>query len=161
MSHFEVLPDTHPEGFVKRFERSRTAELAVALHMLLHGNTVRMPKRRVREHYKDRKQFIDDGDLYVGNHRCEVKQNRINFAVNEFPYPSVAICRTDAFDNADPVPSYYFIVNESCTVAMAIDVAQTRDKWFIKHITDKARNHTYPCYAVALSNVEWFQLETE
>jgi hypothetical protein len=88
---------------------------------------------RIRPDPEVRAQYADDGDLTVvvngESERCEVKHRRLDFTSHkEFPFFTVLVDVAHSWDNADPKPLAYFILNRSCTHAFVIH-AETQHQW--------------------------------
>jgi hypothetical protein len=151
----------NPSDFESRFRASRNAEMTVALYLLNRGHEVRLPKRKLRPHFTERKKFRDTGDIYASGKRIEVKHSKHDFQFQEWPFSDAVICAKKSFDESDPKPDFYYLVNASMTVAALIDVATTRPDWFVNRIPDRARGYDYEVYAVKPEYLAWRVLNWE
>lgn len=152
---------TSTSDFEQRFRASRPAEIVVATHLLNQGHTVTLPQRRLRANFADRKEYADKGDIYASGKRIEVKHLKRDFAYREWPFASVTICSKASFDASDPRPDYFYLVNQSMTVAALVDVRNTRPIWTVRKQTDPARGYDYDVYALDPDFLGWRYIDFE
>ena len=152
---------TSTSDFETRFRASRPAEIVVATHLLNQGHTVTLPKRRLAKDFADRAEFADKGDVYASGKRIEVKHLRHDFEFEAWPFPQVTICAKASFDAAHPRPDYYYLVNQSMTVAALVDVRVTFPDWFVKRQADPARGYDYDAYAITPEYLGWRYIDFE
>ena len=141
------------DSFLARFHRARSAEVAVALHCLAKGNTVKLPKRSLKG--------SDAGDMFVNGQRVEVKHLQHDFELGLWPWHSVTICSKSWFDDTEQKPSWFWIVNKAITTAVLVDVKTTQGDWFVRSQVDPERQIIYDVYAVDPDFVGWRLLEWE
>ena len=152
---------TSTSDFEQRFRASRPAEIVVATFLLTQGQTVTLPKRRLAKDFADRKEYADKGDIYASGKRIEVKHLKRDFQYREWPFDSVTICAKASFDAADPKPDYYFLLNQSMTIAALVDVRNTRPIWTVRKQTDPARGYEYDVYALDPDFLGWRYIDFE
>ena len=148
-------------SFEDRFRASRPAEIVVATYLLNLGHTVTLPQRRLRANFADRKEYADKGDIYAGDKRIEVKHLKHNFDYQAWPFETATICEKASFDAAHPRPDWYFLVNQSMTVAALVDVQTTFTDWMVRKQSDPARGYDYDVYAVTPEYLGWRYLDFE
>jgi hypothetical protein len=124
------LDDTDPT-FVADLLGSRPSVRAVA-HWICDafGNPVVIQPTIVRPSASERFEYADNGDLWI-QQRIEVKHRpTIDFkSREEFPYPTVIVDVTHAYDRARPKPYVYVICNQSLTGALVVMCRDTFDEW--------------------------------
>lgn len=112
--------DRDPTFVADLKESDRVVDLLRA-DLEAQGFPVRKPELRIRSESDARsgriRQWADDGDLFVGDHRIEVKQRvRMEFGEDgkDYPYPTVFVDVCHAFDRADPKPFAYVFFDAKC-----------------------------------------------
>jgi hypothetical protein len=119
-------------GFVKDLKESETTVWIVARFFQQRGENVTVRGRRIRDDAKDRHEFADRGDLEIQGRRVEVKRRGIPFTgPSDFPFPSIIVDVAHTWDNADPKPALYMIVNQAGTVAARVN-GSTHPTWTTK-----------------------------
>lgn len=101
--------------------------------------------------------YADNGDLAILQ-RVEVKHRRsVHFTSKEdFPYPTVIVDVCHSFDNANPKPFVYIILNAAMDGALIVDPSRTRHRWTKseKHDRFKGRERSFYECPVELT---WFE----
>ena len=133
----------------------------MATYLLNLGHTVTLPKRRMAKDFADRKDYADKGDVYASGKRIEVKHIKHDFQYEAWPFETAAICAKKSFDAADPRPDYYYLVNQSMTVAALVDVKTTFPDWFVQRQADPVRGYDYDVYAVTPEYLGWRYIDFE
>lgn len=130
----------------------------VAAHLLSKGHTVQVPPTHVAKHQHQRKDMVDDGDLFILK-RMEVKAKSVQFTCREdYPYRSLIICNKYSFDHHKGMPpAFYFIVAADGEHVAVIDVTKTKDKWWAEKRKDKRYEDVEEVfYFIDKKNV-WFE----
>jgi len=139
-----LVQDRDREGFNDRLFGSKPAVMVVAeyLRMKFPDCEIITPELVASPDYEHRMEYLDNGDIFVKcsdeTRRYEVKGSS-HWFINVETLPknwegSVIVCRQYTFDDADPKPVAYFIVNNKKSMAILIDVAATRAHWVKKDI---------------------------
>lgn len=133
-------------AFRSRRDRSVPAVERVARWCEAQGADVFIPDPPPILHGEHRH---DDGDLYVNGRRVEVKhRNGLRFDRRHFPYPTCYICSVRQWEQAQPRPLRFMIVNESMSGMLIFNVATTRRYWTTRAIfnrTEQRDNLLYEC----------------
>jgi hypothetical protein len=177
-----LAPDKQKEqkeydGFVGRLKRSPIAVGIIAeyLKMRMPECEVTIPELRITPDRAHRKEYFDDGDIYVKcgdkSSRYEVKGEKYEF-YGEATLPQswkqspnsptefrVVVCNKNAFDRADPVPVAFYLCNESNTRAIVIDVAKTREFWYEAVIQPDNYDRPEESYCVDARHVKFANIE--
>jgi NMD protein affecting ribosome stability and mRNA decay len=142
------------EDFERRWRESHSTVEMVALMLLRNNLMVQILPQELRPTYEQRMEYSDKGDLVINDggmlHVCEVKGIGYDFKDGKHPFKQAFICNRWSFDQADPKPSYYFIVEKNRSTCAVFDVERYGDKMEIVTVTDKKRpvDETYEAYAV-------------
>jgi hypothetical protein len=126
------------------------------------GNTVTLSPVKAASHHKDWKGVTDDGDLYIGHRRIEVKQISATFSsALDFPFrPDFIVCAVHSWERAHPKPHRYFIVSgdgKHMGVVRGID----QPHWTIKRRQDhRYQGVAQDCYLCPLDLVEFVPMRT-
>ena len=147
------------ESFIRRFNKSRESEMAVALWLLERGNEVRMPKKTLRSDWSERFKHADEGDLIVNGKRCEVKGHRQIYEFGVWPFSYVLLSSKFSYDRMQTKPEFYFHVSGDHSCVAVVDVKQTLDTWKVVSQKDYERNETYDAYSVDPSVLTWYRLK--
>ena len=136
-------PDLLHELFTERLKKSQEAVLHMAAWHERRGFSVYVPPLRIAPSRDQWREFSDSGDFYVdgygGKRRMEAKRLTKNFTCHaDWPYKLVFIvCSKHSFDNADPKPRNYFILNPSMTHCGVVAVNSTVDDWTWRPVYDR------------------------
>jgi hypothetical protein len=142
------------EDFARRWHLSHAAVTKVAMMLLRQGLFVQVLPQTLRPDYESRMQYVDGGDLKIivdGKELiCEVKGLSREFVDKKHPFETAFLCNRWSFDNANPKPAYYFIVNKSCDECLVFDVKRNVEKIKLTTVTDRKRPtpETYEAYVV-------------
>lgn len=86
-------------------------------------------------------------DLIANDKVLEIKGRRLRFdGVESYPYDTLFIESQSGFNAKIRTPDYYVNVSNPTGAIIALDVASTRDTWFVESVTDRQRGITYPMY---------------
>ena len=106
--------------------------------------TIPTPPPIIPGHYSH-----DDGDIYVNGQRIEVKHRDVSFSRDRFPYPTSYICAVHQWEQAQPRPRRFCIVNHAMTGMLVFGVGSTRAHWTTrKHVYNRVEqrfNDLYEC----------------
>lgn len=111
------------DTFLGHLRESHKTVWLVARWLWAMGCNVYISKVREAKRHAEWKQFADDGDLYVfsdsgSRRRIEVKGSGADFTgPHDYPYHDMLVCAKHSYDNADPKPYAYVIVNKARTHA--------------------------------------------
>lgn len=125
------LAEMNRVKFSERLDSSKLSVLAVGAFLYRTKSLdvlIRQPK--VTPSFKDRMQYVDDGDILLGGkYRVEVKQSSRDFSsLEDFPFPLVTVCEVQAWERAPFKPVAIFIVNTHATGAILIK-GTTKIQW--------------------------------
>jgi len=139
-------------GFPEDLENSQPAVACMAVWLIdACGYPTTIHPQRLRPHVEQRHEYADKGDLtFIKNgepHRGEVKERpTIDFhSIEDFPWPTVIVDKRHRWDQADPKPYAYFIVNASLTGCFII-LGSTFPHWIRNELFYNGRwNNVYEC----------------
>ena len=149
--------------FLKHLDDSSEAVFTVAKHLYLKGLDVRINALKKAEKHSDWKKYKDDGDLFVFNdeksYRIEVKGLSCDFTnKNDWCFKDFIVCAKHSFDNANPKPYAYFILNKKRTHC-AIVKETTSSTWnIVKRKDNRYKDITQEFYICDLNKIEWICL---
>jgi hypothetical protein len=107
--------------FVRDLMASNPHVEKVAAWLRSKGHEAVVRPIQVRDKVENMSKFADDGDIYIGDRRVEVKRRGLRFTcADDFPYPTVIVDVAHAWDRADPKPEAYILTNEAATHCMII-----------------------------------------
>jgi len=115
------------EAFRQRRNHSILAVEAVARWCERRGADVYLPDEpAIVEGGRDH----DNGDLYVNGSRVEVKWRTLHFTgLDDFPFRHCYLCAVHQWEQADPPPSRFVIVDRDLTGMLVFKVTHTRPLW--------------------------------
>lgn len=149
--------------FLKHLDDSTKAVFLVAKHLYLKGFDVRINALKKAKKHSDWKKYKDDGDLFIfhnkKSYRIEVKGLSCDFTnKNDWCFKDFIVCAKHSFDNANPKPYAYFILNKKRTHC-AIVKETTSDNWNIVSRKDnRYENVVQYFYTCDLNKIEWIEL---
>jgi hypothetical protein len=149
--------------FLTRLRASVAPVCAVAAWLVRNGHTVRIPGLRVRPDASQWRSFADAGDLFVlkdqaPDLRIEVKSTTRHFTnAEDWPFPDMLVCGARHYDDADPKPHRFFIVNPDRTHAAIVrgDQLDSREP---RLQGDPALGRSYLAYAVDPGDARFIEL---
>lgn len=148
------------QDILANVERSKGGVRMVADWLNTKGYTVSVPPMNVTQSaYKDRMKFVDSGDLFI-HQRIEVKVRDLDFTTHlDYPFKDgIYVCAQHSFDNAEPKPYAYILLNRAMTHA-AIVMSTTRSKWQVREVRDsRYRDFVQPTFVCPLSEVHFVKL---
>lgn len=115
--------------FLKKRTESDKAVCAVAYMLRMKGCTVQLPAVPPLDGDE-----VDDGDMTIimpsGDvYGAEVKGMKIEFpSKKDFPHPKIIVDACYHWDELDPKPDFYFICNQSLSLALIISTS-TFSQW--------------------------------
>jgi len=147
-----------PNKFVERFNASHDAvEHTVKWLKSLGVKNIRVPKSKLAPSHSQWKKYTDDGDLFVGSKRLEVKGMMAKqywfTAWHEFPYTNWTVCAKHSYDRANPKPYAYLMWNNKRT-HVAIIKTDTYKWWKTIEIKDPNYPTAQELYVVSPTLVE-------
>ena len=131
--------------FVKLMKQSNVAVHIVANWFIKKGFEVKIPKLRISPSWEERLKYSDDGDFYFFKNedefRSEVKYwPDIDFKeINDVPYDNIIVNAINSWDNANPKPSFHFILNKSKTHVLIIN-SDSKKYWYKDRVYDRRKN---------------------
>jgi|TARA_R110000744_G_C18997452_1_gene521367 hypothetical protein len=146
--------------FLKHLDNSSEAVFIVAKYLYLKGLDVRINALKKAKKHSDWKKYKDDGDLFIFNknksYRIEVKGLSCDFTnKNDWSFKDFIVCAKHSFDNSNPKPYAYFILNKKRTHC-AIVKEKTSGIWNIVQRKDnRYQNIVQEFYTCDLSKIEW------
>ena len=136
------------QEFLNALIESQSHVAAVASWMARQNFNVMISPAICRPDFKDRFEFIDQGDIIVSS-RIEVKKRSIDFTCrDDYPFPTVIVDEKFKVDRIPPPQlNGYVILNNRGTHACLISV-KTRKHWrpiIRRDSKDKQRRTFYEC----------------
>ena len=124
------------ERFVKHLDASSEAVFKCAEYLYLRGVQVAICPMTKSKGYDDRLDHQDNGDLYI-QQRIEVKHSSRDFTcIADWPFTDFIVCARHSYDNANPKPYAYMILNAEKT-HVAVVYGRLKAQWWVKTLTDK------------------------
>jgi len=123
------------ELFVKNLKESIPAVERAAEWLRRKGFWVMVPPTRIRPDVSQRREYSDNGDLYIieaeGEKRIEVKgrPDILFHSKGAFPFSTVIVNERHKHDNAVPTPFAYFIFSSDLKGCLLVYTGQTRRYW--------------------------------
>ena len=132
--------DLNHLAFQQHLRQSGDTVWFIAKWLWFQGNTVTINRMRIAPEHQQWKQYADHGDIEIIKNgfrqRIEVKGLQVNFtSKRDWPFPDFIVCAKHSFDNAKPIPSFYFIVSND-RQAMAIVDTKSYDRWTVSERFD-------------------------
>jgi len=128
--------------FVKDLKESHQHVQKVAGWLQEHGLDAQVQELKIRGEVQEMRKFADNGDIYIGEHRIEVKQRRVKFTgPDDFPYPTVFVDVAHTWKRAlreGCVPFAYIITNKDSTSALVV-FGDTHEEWQLIEKWDRAK----------------------
>ena len=156
------MRETHKK-FLSHLDDSTEAVFIVALHLYNKGLDVRINAMQKAKSHKEWKSCKDDGDLYVyknnKSYRIEVKGSGSDFeCAKDWKYNSFIVCAKHSYDQAEPKPYAYMILNKERT-HVAIVKTSTKNKWYSEYKMDRRYdNYGQEFYFCSTVIIEWRKL---
>lgn len=130
--------------FVNHLEQSKYGVWLVADWLnSRHKFDVTITANTVSNGYEDRMDHVDRGDLYISKPtteqmRVEVKSLSAEFTCkDDWPFgEKLIVCAKHSYDNSDPKPYMYVLLNKAKTHAIIIK-GVNHDKWTVRTYPDK------------------------
>lgn len=152
--------------FVKHLNESKYGVWLVADWLNdKHKFDVTITSNTVSKGYEDRMDHVDRGDLYISKPsiepmRVEVKSLSAEFTCKEeWPFGGeMIVCAKHSYDNAEPKPYMYVLLNNQKTHAIIIK-GEDHDKWRVKVYPDKRyENMVQSFYITSVEDVKFIEL---
>jgi hypothetical protein len=138
-----ISNETDHKRFLNFLEKSQEGVWIIAQWLNNFGHVVTVNPIKRSKHYKDWKENVDDGDMYISKNgeplkRVEVKNLGASFTCAEdWPYKEqFMVCAQYSYDYANPKPFIYIYLNKERT-HVAIIKTETKKHWVVKSYTDK------------------------
>ena len=132
----DEIKERDHQRFLKHLDASSEAVFTCAQYLYLRGIQVAICPMVKSPSYAERTKGIDNGDLYI-QQRIEVKHSSRDFTCTaDWPFTDFIVCARHSYDNANPKPYAYMILNADKT-HVAVVYARLKAQWWIKEITDK------------------------
>ena len=118
------------QRFLNHLDESHMGVFCAARWLSNRGYAVSIQPTTTAEHYSDRMDHVDSGDLYISM-RVEVKTLSVNFTCKEdWPFgEKFIVCAKHSFDNARPKP-YGYIIQSADLKHAAVVSASTFKQWY-------------------------------
>ena len=161
-----LAPLDNHQRFLLHLDRSQDALFVVARHLYRQGNSLKMDGVRKRPKSADPKDFADNGDIYIQPEnefdwqRIEVKGLSVDFTnANDWPYKSkFLVCAKHSYDDAEPKPNRYYILNKAKTHAAIVD-GKTSILWTVESRADSRYiNLKQDFYLCPMEIIKWQKL---
>lgn len=140
-----LVEDLRDDIFTQRFKKSiATVNMTAEWLRSVGYKNVKVMKPQIAPSYSQWRQYVDNGDIYVGEHRVEVKGLGPKYRFtksSEYPWDNVIVCAKHSFDMAKPKPVVYLLWNYERTHVGCIPTTTSR-QWQVKSIKDPK----YPRY---------------
>lgn len=157
--------NSNHDKFLKHLEGSSESVFIVAKYLHSKGLDVRINALKKAEKHSDWNEYKDEGDLFIFNneksYRIEVKGLTCDFTnKNDWCFKDFIVCAKHSFDNANPKPYAYFILNKKRTHC-AVVKETTSDNWNIVSRKDRRyENVVQEFYTCDLNKIEWIDLSS-
>lgn len=151
---------TFDPNFAQDLRESRAAVVRTANDLIAAGwSDVRVPPEVLRPRIEDMAAYADDGDLFCGSLRIEVKRRNLRFTCPEdFPYDDMIVDVAHTWDRArreGRPPFAYVVFNKDMTARVAI-LAMTHKAWTRKTTMDRLKNRSRTfLYAPTSCLISW------
>ena len=118
------------QRFLNHLDESHMGVFCAARWLSSRGYAVSIQPTTTAEHYSDRMDHVDSGDLYISM-RVEVKTLSVNFTCKEdWPFgEKFIVCAKHSFDNARPKP-YGYIIQSADLKHAAVVSASSFKQWY-------------------------------
>lgn len=130
------------QDFIDSLRESQGAVDATQQLLLSQGETIVRPAMNIRPSFKDRKNYSDDGDLFI-QRRIEIKKRSFSFSgADDFPYDSVFV---DSADRVDSSRVWRYYIWSDDLKSFLIVPSNTKEKWKRRTVYNKrhGENRTY------------------
>ena len=123
--------DNHSK-FLSHLEDSKLGVIRVASWLNDLGYSVSIPPVQKAESHAEWKKYADGGDLFLSQ-RVEVKRLSCDFSSSEdWPFKNdFIVCAKHSFDNSNPKPYAYVILNNEMTYAAIVNSSSSK-RWEVK-----------------------------
>ena len=142
--------------FTQRFKKSiETVKMTAAWLKSRGYKDVKVVESRIAPSYSQWRKYVDNGDIYVGKHRVEVKGlgHKYKFTKSsEYPWDNVIVCAKHSFDMATPKPVVYLLWNNARTHVGCIPTSTYND-WKVKTIKDPNYPRNQDFYVTGKENM--------
>lgn len=153
------MNDNHTR-FLKHLENSTEAVFVVAKYLHSKGLDVRINAIKKAQKHSDWKKYVDDGDLFIYHQdkafRIEVKGLSYEFtSQNDWPFNHMIVCAKHSFDNANPKPYAYFILNKKRSHCAIIKTNKSENWNVVSRQDHRYDNVVQDFYTSSLNEIKW------
>lgn len=133
------------QNFENRLAKGNKTEREVAALLESHG--IYCEKPEMPEGLKTSEYTKRQIDLLANGKVLEIKGRSIDFTcVEDFRYDDVIVEGVNGFNTKERRPDFYVMASQKTGHIIALDVADTFDKWTVRSTTDRFRQITYPTF---------------
>ena len=151
-----LVSNERSDIFTKRFKESIKTVRMTATWLTSRGyKNVKVMESRIAPSYSQWREYVDNGDIYVGKHRVEVKGLGPKYKFtksSEYPWKNVIVCAKHSFDMANPKPVVYLLWNNDRTHVGCIPTSTYGD-WYVRTIKDPKYPHSQDFYVTDKKNM--------
>ena len=146
--------------FLSHLDNSTEAVFITALYLHKQGLDVRINSMKKAESHKDWKNCKDDGDMYIYKndkaYRIEVKGLGCDFTgESDWKFKDFIVCAKHSYNNADPVPYAYMILNKNKTHIAIVNTSSYPDWNIVNRKDSRYENVTQEFYTCPLNKIQW------
>jgi hypothetical protein len=155
------LSEHDTQLFLKHLDASEKARWLVASYLVSHSEKVTIAPMRKLSHHKQWRDFVDDGDLYMGDKRVEVKHLSASFtSAEDWPFGyNFIVCASHSWDLANPKPHIYFILSKDLT-HVALVYGEDHPSWRMERRIDSRYQESNQMYYFSpIEKVMFMKLE--
>jgi hypothetical protein len=153
-------------NFISDLRESKKSVEVVADWLRSLGKKVNIFEVKERPSVEKMAEYADDGDLEIvdelnGSKRIEVKHRKsLKFSgLKDFPYKTIIVDVCHTFDNADPKPYAYVILNDTMTTALIVTTSSS-EYWKKVSKRDRFKNRIRYFYECPVEHVKEKKLFT-
>tara|TARA_R110000764_G_scaffold186593_1_gene272027 strand:- start:28 stop:507 length:480 start_codon:yes stop_codon:yes gene_type:complete len=147
--------------FLSHLDKSDLSRWVVAKFLVGWGESVTINPTKKAKTHSEWKKFTDNGDLYMGDKRVEVKHLSCSFTCKEdwpFGYNFI-VCATHAWNRSDPKPDYFFVLSSNME-NVAVVSGEDRDSWYTGDRVDSRYENVEQSFLFTpVNKVNFFKLE--